>query len=137
METLPGLAFQGSPSKPLQPLPPSYQHDQYQSQWLCMEKTQGAQPRGDTRICSTEFSTRQDKYKGDICPIKVHTAPVSPFMSFRLPHDLIFKKASHKPTRSLSPAPGFGFGASQALRIGVYVFLEARGQNEGSAKVPL
>lgn len=137
MENLPGVAFPDSPCKLFWPLPASCQHDRHQSPWLSMETTQGPQPRGDTRICSTRFSTQQGNYEGGICPIKVHTAPATPFTSCRTPHDFAFQKALPSPTRSLSPAPGLGFGSSQALSISVYVCLAARGQNKGRAKVPL
>ena len=137
METLPHVAFPGSTSKLFQSLPPSCQHDRYQSPGLCTETTQGPQPRGGTRICSSGFSTQQGNCEGDICPIKVHTAPVSPFTSCRAHHDLVFQKAPPSPTRSLSPALGLGFGTSQALRISVYVCLAARGQNKGRAMVLL
>lgn len=45
MQTLPGIAFPGSLSKPFQPLPPSCQHDQHQLPWLCIEAGQEPQPR--------------------------------------------------------------------------------------------
>lgn len=108
---------------PFQPLHPSCQHDWHHFLLLCMGITQAPQPK-------SAFSTQKEKEK------MVNTAPESPFANCRAPL-LSFQKAPSEPSRSLNPAPGFGFGASQTLKVSVYVCLVARGKSKGRPKVPL